>query len=333
MFILCGVTAGAAERPVLLVVGDSLSAAYKIPVEKGWVHLLSERLAARGYAYRVVNASIPGDTTAGGLARLPGELKRYQPAIVVIELGGNDGLQGLPPGQMRANLARMVGLAQKAGAKVLLVGVRMPPNYGPAYTKRFAAVYREVAAAKNVPLVPELMKGVVSHPELMQERGIHPRAAAEPKLLDNVWPVLEPLLKKPNIAGDGNSRSALAARAEVGGALGDDFAADGGAAMRAGFAFAIVHGEADAEVAGSAFGGDEVAQRRAALFDGLGQYFTHGFGDERIAGEADAPGGAARMDAGAPERFVGVDVADAGDDVRIHQEGLDRSAAAAARGV
>lgn len=179
---------------MLLVVGDSLSAAYKIPVDKGWVHLLAERLEQRGHDYRVVNASTPGDTSAAGLARLPDELKRYKPAIVIIEFGGNDGLQGLSPSQMRSNLAQMVALSQKAGAKVLLIGVRVPPNYGPVFAKRFASVYREVAKKKSVPLVPELMAGVATHPELMQERGIHPRAEAEPKLLDNVWPALEPLL-------------------------------------------------------------------------------------------------------------------------------------------
>ncbi|MGH8161774.1 MAG: arylesterase [Gammaproteobacteria bacterium] len=199
LFLFGAAARAASQPPVLLVVGDSLSAAYKIPVDKGWVHLLSERLAHKGYDYRVVNASIPGDTTAGGRARLPGELKRNKPAIVVIELGGNDGLQGLAPAQMQSNLSRMVTLAKKAGAKVLLVGVRMPPNYGAAYVERFEAVYRQVAKAENVPLVPELMKGIVTNPELMQERGIHPRAEAEPKLLDNVWPALEPLLAKPTL--------------------------------------------------------------------------------------------------------------------------------------
>ncbi len=192
---------------MLLVVGDSLSAAYKMPQAKGWVHLLAERLAARGYDYRVVNASIPGDTTAGGLARLPGELAHNHPTIVAIELGGNDGLQGLPLAQMRANLARMVALAQKAAAKVLLIGVRLPPNYGAAYIKRFEAVYKKVATTKNVPLAPELLRGVATHPKLMKPRGIHPRAAAEPKLLANVWPALQPLLSKSaNVGSGGRSR-------------------------------------------------------------------------------------------------------------------------------
>lgn len=173
-----------------------MSAAYKIPVKAGWVHLLAERLAERGYDYQVTNASIPGDTSAGGLARLPEALERLDPAIVIIELGGNDGLQGLSPEQMRSNLMQMVTLAQKSGAKVLLIGVRMPPNYGPAYATRFAAVYKKVAKTRNVPLVPRLMSGVAMHPELMQERSIHPNAKAGPKILDNVWLVLKPLLDK-----------------------------------------------------------------------------------------------------------------------------------------
>lgn len=182
---------------MILVVGDSLSAAYKIPASAGWVHLLAERLTRRGYDYRVINASIPGDTTAGGLSRLPGELARYRPAVVVVELGGNDGLQGLAPAEMRRNLTQMTRLARAAGAEVLLVGVRMPPNYGPVYARRFEAVYKEVARAEGVTLVPELLAGVATHPDLMQAGGIHPVAAAEPKLLDNVWPELQKMLVKP----------------------------------------------------------------------------------------------------------------------------------------
>ncbi len=186
-----------APVPVLLVVGDSLSAAYKIPMDKGWVHLLDQRLTQQGYRYRVVNASIPGDTTSGGLARLPDDLKRDHPAIVIIALGGNDGLQGLPLEQMQANLTKMVGLSRKSGAKVLLVGVRMPPNYGPVYTRRFEAVFKHVAQKTDVPLVPEILAGVATHPELMQSGGLHPKAAGEPRVLDNVWKGLQPLLKKP----------------------------------------------------------------------------------------------------------------------------------------
>ena len=169
-------------------------------MDKGWVHLLDHRLERQGYRYRVVNASIPGDTTAGGLTRLPEDLKRYHPAIVIIALGGNDGLQGLPLEQMRSNLKQMVGLARGAGARVLLVGVRMPPNYGPVYTRRFEAVFKHVARETDVPLVPEILAGVATHPELMQSGGLHPRASGEPRVLDNVWKGLQPLLGKPESA-------------------------------------------------------------------------------------------------------------------------------------
>ena len=196
MSLLLGAAArgGAPPAPGLLVVGDSLSAAYKIPVNTGWVHLLSTRLARHGYDYHVVNASIPGDTTAGGLARLPAALERYRPRIVIIALGGNDGLQGLPLGQMQDNLEHMVNLVRHAGVRVLLLGVRMPPNYGPTYTQRFAAVYRAVARQTGVKLVPELLAGVATHPALMQADGLHPRASAESRILENVWTGLQPLL-------------------------------------------------------------------------------------------------------------------------------------------
>lgn len=177
-----------------MVLGDSLSAAYKIPSADGWVHLLAARLADRKYDYRVVNASIPGDTSAGGLSRLPGVLERERPAILILELGANDGLQGLPLERMKANLAKMIRQARAAGARVLLVGVRMPPNYGPVFTARFAAVYRELGAEEHVSLVPELLKGVAEHRSLMQSDGLHPLAVAEPRLLENVWPTLLPLL-------------------------------------------------------------------------------------------------------------------------------------------
>lgn len=196
--------AGQPRVPVLLVLGDSLSAAYKIPMEKGWVHLLAQRLDQKGYRYRVVNASIPGDTTAGGLSRLPADLARYRPAIVIVELGGNDGLQGLPLDGMEQNLTRIVRLARQGGARVLLVGVRMPPNYGAVFTRRFAAVYKAVAEKTGVPLVPEMLAGVASRPELMQPGGLHPTAAGEPRVLENVWSGLAPILGK---AGGGHARA------------------------------------------------------------------------------------------------------------------------------
>ncbi|HET7570325.1 MAG TPA: arylesterase [Gammaproteobacteria bacterium] len=194
ILILMLPAAQAAGQPVILVVGDSLSAAHGIPAEAGWAALLAQRLKQQDYDYRVVNASIGGDTTSGGLARLPGALKQYHPAIVILELGGNNGLRGQPIEAMRADLERMIELSRRAGAKVLLVGVRMPPNYGPVYAQRFHQVYLDLATRMNVALVPKILAGVADRPELMQSDGIHPTAAAEPKVLDNIWRALKPLL-------------------------------------------------------------------------------------------------------------------------------------------
>lgn len=178
----------------IVVLGDSLSAGHGIDTAEGWVNLLRRRLQERGYPYRVINASISGDTTSGGLQRLPSELKRYRPAILILELGGNDGLRGTPLAVMRHNLLRLIELARHAGARVMLLGVRLPPNYGPAYVSAFEGVYREVAKQTHTPLVAHLLQGVATHRSLMQSDGIHPTAAAQPRLLDNVWPVLKPLL-------------------------------------------------------------------------------------------------------------------------------------------
>jgi acyl-CoA thioesterase-1 len=177
-----------------LVFGDSISAAYGIQRDQGWVARLAERLAAGDPAWRVVNASVSGETTGGGLARLPDALAAHQPDVVVIELGGNDGLRGYPLPRIRDNLEKMVTLARDAGSAVLLVGMQIPPNYGPPYTQGFAALFREVAASHSVPLVPFLLEQVALTPALMQDDGIHPTAAAQPMLLDTVWPHLEPLL-------------------------------------------------------------------------------------------------------------------------------------------
>ncbi|MDD3449023.1 MAG: arylesterase [Gammaproteobacteria bacterium] len=182
------------SAPALLVLGDSLSAGYGIDPARGWVARLERRLSGDGRPWRVVNASISGDTTRGGRARLPELLDRWRPALVVIELGGNDGLRGISPEEMRANLEAMVDLAGERDARVLLVGVRLPPNYGPAYIDAFAAVFREVARSRGVPLVPRLLDGVGGDDGLMQEDGIHPTAEAQPRLLENVWPALAPLL-------------------------------------------------------------------------------------------------------------------------------------------
>ncbi|MFV0681052.1 arylesterase [Ottowia sp.] len=185
----------------ILVVGDSLSAEYGIARGSGWVALLEKKLAAAQSPpspVRVVNASISGDTTAGGRARLPALLEREQPGVVVIELGGNDALRGLSLEMTAVNLTAMTQAAQKAGAQVLLVGMQMPPNYGASYGQRFEALFPQVAKATGAALVPFLLKGVADRPdalELFQPDRIHPKAEAHPIILSNVWPALEPLLK------------------------------------------------------------------------------------------------------------------------------------------
>jgi len=185
-----------ASDRTILVFGDSLSAAYGIRPEQGWVALLTQRLQAQGYGYQIVNASVSGETTSGGLQRLPRALQLHQPGIVVLELGANDALRGLPLSGTRANLAQMVRLSQEAGARVLLVGIRIPPNYGPRYTEEFASVFPEVAKQYHLPLVPFLLQDVALNPARMQEDGMHPNAAGEAPILDTVWPYLKPLLKK-----------------------------------------------------------------------------------------------------------------------------------------
>jgi acyl-CoA thioesterase I len=184
------------HTPVVLVFGDSISAGYGLPrVEQGWVALLGAKLKSQGYGDQLVNASVSGETTSGGLARLPRALSVHHPAVVILELGGNDGLRALPVAQMRANLAKMIDLAAAQGGKVLLLGMRLPPNYGPEYTAQFAQAYTDLAHDKHVALVPFLLDGVALNPDLMQADGVHPNATAQPKLLDNAWPALLPLLK------------------------------------------------------------------------------------------------------------------------------------------
>ncbi len=195
--LLAASVSARAETPVILVFGDSISAGYGLArVEQGWVALLQTRLKEQDYGYQVVNASVSGETTAGGLARLPRALMLHQPKIVVLELGGNDGLRALPIAQMRANLVRMVEVASAAGAKVLLLGIRMPPNYGPEYTEQFRLCYSDVAREKNLPLVPFLLNDVAQSANLMQADGIHPNELGQAQLLANVWPTLKPLLHR-----------------------------------------------------------------------------------------------------------------------------------------
>lgn len=194
--LLAAAMPASAQRasPVILLVGDSVSAGYGLPTGAGWATLLQQRLDARHLSYRVVNASISGDTTAGGRARLGALLAQYRPAITIIELGGNDGLRGGSLDAMRDNLDAMTSAAQSAGSRVLLIGIRVPPNYGAAYGDRFAATYGEVARARKATLVPFLFEGFAEDDSMFQPDGIHPLAIAQTKMLDNVWPSLAPLL-------------------------------------------------------------------------------------------------------------------------------------------
>jgi acyl-CoA thioesterase-1 len=183
-------------QPVILVFGDSLSAAHGVAVDKGWVSLLAERVRQQGYGFQLVNASVSGETTTGGLARLPHVLSAHQPGIVIVELGANDGLRGLPLATTRTNLEAIMSLAAAGHRRVVLLGMRMPPNYGERYTLGFAAVFPELARRHHAALVPFLLEGVADRPELMQADGLHPNERGQAILLDNVWPVLRPLLQK-----------------------------------------------------------------------------------------------------------------------------------------
>ncbi|HTP99704.1 MAG TPA: arylesterase [Casimicrobiaceae bacterium] len=183
------------KAAVLLVVGDSVSAGYGLSNGQGWVDLLSKKIAADGLRYRVVNASISGDTTAGGRARLPALLTQHKPAVVLIELGGNDALRGGKLATTRDNLDAMVAASQAAGAKVLIVGMEVPPNYGPAYAREFRDLFASVAKERKVPLVPSFFAGFGEDLSMFQADRIHPTAESQSRLLANVWPVLSPLLR------------------------------------------------------------------------------------------------------------------------------------------
>ncbi len=186
----------ASDLPVLLVLGDSLSAGYGMDRQHSWVHLLELRLEQNGHSFHILNSSISGDTTQGGLARLPRLIDRYQPEIVIIELGGNDGLRGINPDVTRQNMTRMIQYSQQAGAKVLLTGIRLPPNYGAAYLRQFESIYTDLAAEYDTLLVPFFMDGVVFEPGMLQADGIHPNETGQPVLLENVWTILAPELKR-----------------------------------------------------------------------------------------------------------------------------------------
>ncbi len=188
--------ASANESPVLLILGDSLSAGYGMDREQSWVNLLDIRLKESGFSYSILNSSISGDTSQGGLSRLPRLLDRYQPEIVIIELGANDGLRGINPGITRENMTRIIQQSQAAGARVLLAGIKLPPNYGSAYLEQFESMYPDLASEFETMLVPFFMDGVALKPDLLQADNIHPNENGQPVLLDNIWKVLEPALAR-----------------------------------------------------------------------------------------------------------------------------------------
>jgi acyl-CoA thioesterase-1 len=187
----------------ILVLGDSLSGSYGIDTDEGWVALLQSKIIKQGFDYTVINASVSGDTTRTGLGRIESAVAQHNPAIVIVALGGNDGLRGLAFGEIEGSLARIIEKCQQNGAKVLLVGVRLPPNYGLAYNEKFAALYRDLSERYSIPLVPRMLDQVAENRTLMQPDGIHPTAEAQPRIMQNVWAGLEPMLGKEGTESQG----------------------------------------------------------------------------------------------------------------------------------
>lgn len=196
LVLFISTSSGGSEAPTVLVFGDSLSAGYGIDVDQSWASLLQTRLQEQGYEHRVVNASISGDTTESGAARIGQAIATFGPELIILELGGNDGLRGIPPARMRANLTRIIESSSASGAAVVLLGIKIPPNYGQRYIEEFEGVFRDVATELEVPWIEFFMEGVALNPELMQDDGIHPNAAAQPILLDNAWPAIESALSR-----------------------------------------------------------------------------------------------------------------------------------------
>lgn len=196
LLLVLSFAAQAQEAPKILVLGDSLSAAYGIPQERGWVRLLQKRLAEQAYPHQLINASVSGETSGGALKRLPRLLEEHQPEWLLLELGGNDGLRGYPIEKLRENLKALVRTSREAGTQVLLMGMRIPPNYGSRYAGQFARVFPQVAEECDLPLVEFMLKDVATQPDLMQDDGIHPNAQAQPIILDNIWPQLKAQLEK-----------------------------------------------------------------------------------------------------------------------------------------
>lgn len=196
VLVVClSLTVQAQDKP-LLVLGDSISAGYGISLEQGWVYLLEKRLRELGYRYRVENASISGDTTRGARARLANLLERESPVISIVELGGNDGLRGLSLEEISDNFDAIISALKQNGSRVLLIPMRLPPNYGQAYNARFESIYRELAQRHGIPLTTFILQGIAEHRELMQSDGIHPVAEAQPMMLENIWSTLEPELQR-----------------------------------------------------------------------------------------------------------------------------------------
>jgi acyl-CoA thioesterase-1 len=194
--LIASTGAAATGERTLLVYGDSLSAAYGLRADQGWVALLEKRLESQGYGYRVVNASVSGETTSGGKTRLARALAQHRPEIVILQLGANDGLRGLPVPGARSNLAAMIAAIKSSGARTLLVGIQMPPNYGMQYARSFNAMYGELAREHKLPLVPFLLDKVALDARFMQADGLHPNALGQPRVFENVWPQLQPLLRR-----------------------------------------------------------------------------------------------------------------------------------------
>lgn len=197
LLLLVVFSSAAGAQPTVMVLGDSLSAAYGMKRDEGWVSLLAQKLVQAGYPHAVVNASISGDTTVGGLNRLDKALARHQPEVLLVELGGNDGLRGVPPTATKQNLNAIIQRAKSRDIEVVLVGVTLPPNYGAAFNQRFVSLYRELARQHDLPLAMLSLEQVAGKPGLIQEDGLHPTAAAQPTILELVWPVLRPALDKP----------------------------------------------------------------------------------------------------------------------------------------
>jgi acyl-CoA thioesterase-1 len=188
--LLLASAANSAETPTVLVFGDSLSAGYGINVDQSWTALLQARLEQQGYEHRVINASISGETTEGGAARISHALESFSPSLIILELGGNDGLRGFPSSRMRGNLDRIISTSKASGAAVVLLGIKIPANYGQRYIDEFDNVFRQAAADNDIPWIEFFMDGIALNEELMQGDGIHPNAAAQPLLLDNAWPII-----------------------------------------------------------------------------------------------------------------------------------------------